>query len=137
MITQMKLKQFLNSKKSGDFGNILNSPLAEDYYYNSTYAFSENKVVAHVEIEGLEAENFMSKFKKPGQLSIKRPSANAQQQSFNVSVRNPTKSFSEIRDNFLSSPQNLLSNSKADFNAPVNGEGKPPLARGCVSCHFV
>ncbi|UZR99108.1 hypothetical protein [Chondrinema litorale] len=30
-------------------------PLAEDYYYNSPYAFSENKVVAHVELEGLEA----------------------------------------------------------------------------------
>ena len=31
-------------------------PIAEDYYYNSTYAFSENKVVAYVELEGLEAE---------------------------------------------------------------------------------
>jgi len=32
-------------------------PLAESYYYNSPYAFSENKVVAHVEIEGLEAKS--------------------------------------------------------------------------------
>jgi hypothetical protein len=30
-------------------------PLAEDFYYNSPYAFSENKVIAHVELEGLEA----------------------------------------------------------------------------------
>ena len=30
-------------------------PLAEDYEYNSTYAFSENKVTNHVELEGLEA----------------------------------------------------------------------------------
>lgn len=30
-------------------------PLAEDYVYNSTYAFSENKVTNHVELEGLEA----------------------------------------------------------------------------------
>jgi len=29
--------------------------LAEKYYYNSPYAFSENKVVAHRELEGLEA----------------------------------------------------------------------------------
>jgi len=29
-------------------------PLAEDYYYNSTYAFAENKVIDHVELEGLE-----------------------------------------------------------------------------------
>ncbi|MCD2422442.1 hypothetical protein LQ567_06685 [Niabella pedocola] len=29
-------------------------PLANDYVYNSTYAFSENKVTAHIELEGLE-----------------------------------------------------------------------------------
>ncbi len=38
-------------------------PLCEKYAYNSTYAFSENKVVAHRELEGLEAENVISKFK--------------------------------------------------------------------------
>lgn len=32
-------------------------PLAEKYYYNSPYAFSENKVVAHVELEGLESSS--------------------------------------------------------------------------------
>jgi RHS repeat-associated protein len=30
-------------------------PLAEDYVNNSTYAFSENKVTNHIELEGLEA----------------------------------------------------------------------------------
>lgn len=30
-------------------------PLAEDYVYNSTYAFAENKVIANFELEGLEA----------------------------------------------------------------------------------
>jgi RHS repeat-associated protein len=30
-------------------------PLSEKYAYNSTYAFSENKVTGHVELEGLEA----------------------------------------------------------------------------------
>ncbi len=30
-------------------------PLSADYVYNSTYAFSENKVTNHVELEGLEA----------------------------------------------------------------------------------
>ncbi|HLG39060.1 MAG TPA: N-acetylmuramoyl-L-alanine amidase [Chitinophagaceae bacterium] len=30
-------------------------PLADKYRYNSTYAFSENKVTSHVELEGLEA----------------------------------------------------------------------------------
>ncbi len=30
-------------------------PLSEDYNYNSTYAFSENKVTNHIELEGLES----------------------------------------------------------------------------------
>ncbi len=39
-----------------DIGRFFNiDPLAEKYYYNSPYAFSENKVVAHLEIEGLES----------------------------------------------------------------------------------
>ena len=29
-------------------------PLSEKFYYNSTYAFSENKVTSHIELEGLE-----------------------------------------------------------------------------------
>ncbi|WP_299464601.1 hypothetical protein [uncultured Microscilla sp.] len=29
-------------------------PLSESFYYNSTYAFSENQMVAHFELEGLE-----------------------------------------------------------------------------------
>jgi hypothetical protein len=39
--------------QTGRFWQI--DPLAEDYVYNSTYAFSENKVTTHVELEGLEA----------------------------------------------------------------------------------
>jgi len=35
-------------------------PLANDYVYNSTYAFSENKVTNHVELEGLEAVESMT-----------------------------------------------------------------------------
>ena len=39
-----------------DIGRFFNiDPLAEKYFYNSPYAFSENKVVAHIELEGLEA----------------------------------------------------------------------------------
>jgi len=37
----------------GRFGAV--DPLAEKYCYNSTFAFSENKVTSHVEIEGLES----------------------------------------------------------------------------------
>jgi hypothetical protein len=37
----------------GRFGAV--DPLADKYVYNSPYAFSENKVTGHVELEGLEA----------------------------------------------------------------------------------
>jgi len=37
----------------GRFWSI--DPLADKYVYNSTYAFSENKVTGHIELEGLEA----------------------------------------------------------------------------------
>ena len=38
-----------------DIGRFFNvDPLAEDYYYNSPYAFSENDVISSVELEGLE-----------------------------------------------------------------------------------
>jgi len=33
-------------------------PLAEDYPHNSTYAFSENRVIDNIELEGLEGEDF-------------------------------------------------------------------------------
>lgn len=43
-------------------GRFFNAdPLAESFYYNSTYAFSENKVTAHVELEGLEAWSIHNK----------------------------------------------------------------------------
>ena len=37
----------------GRFFNL--DPLAEKFFYNSPYAFSENKVISHFELEGLEA----------------------------------------------------------------------------------
>ena len=36
-------------------------PLAEQYVYNSTYAFAENKVISNFELEGLEAVSIHSK----------------------------------------------------------------------------
>jgi RHS repeat-associated protein len=38
-------------------------PLSDEYTHNSTYAFSENKVTTHVELEGLEAEYIFKQFK--------------------------------------------------------------------------
>lgn len=42
----------------GRFFNV--DPLAEKYVYNSPYAFSENHVTSHVELEGLEKMKFMA-----------------------------------------------------------------------------
>jgi RHS repeat-associated protein len=49
----VKFKWRNHQPELGRFFNV--DPLAEDYYYNSTYAFSENKVTAHIELEGLES----------------------------------------------------------------------------------
>jgi hypothetical protein len=48
--------------------------LAEKYVYNSPYAFSENKVVAHRELEGLESEPVNKKEERSG-LTTSGPSA--------------------------------------------------------------
>jgi RHS repeat-associated protein len=54
-------------------------PLSEKYEYNSTYAFSENKVTGHVELEGLEAVPIPYNRPKPyqnqtmGDMQIKKP----------------------------------------------------------------
>ena len=48
-----EFKWRMDDPQTGRFWQI--DPLANDYVYNSTYAFSENKVVAHIELEGLES----------------------------------------------------------------------------------
>lgn len=47
----------------GRFFNV--DPLSEKYYFNSPYAFSENKVVAHVELEGLESVYVFDQSQRP------------------------------------------------------------------------
>ena len=47
---------FLFRMHDPSIGRFLQTdPLAEDYYYNSPYAFAENKVISYFELEGLEA----------------------------------------------------------------------------------
>jgi RHS repeat-associated protein len=48
-----EFKWRMDDPQIGRFWQI--DPLADDYVYNSTYAFSENKVTSHVELEGLKA----------------------------------------------------------------------------------
>ena len=107
----------------GRFMNI--DPLAEKYAYQSPYNFSENRVIDGRELEGLEWQNFRTTGKNPGSLTQKVPSANAQQQHYSVTVADSKKSFSEFKSDFKEQPQDFLTNSKATFNAPVNGDGEP------------
>lgn len=48
-----EFKYRMDDPQTGRFWQI--DPLSNKYVYNSTYAFSENKVTGHVELEGLEA----------------------------------------------------------------------------------
>ncbi|GCC53435.1 hypothetical protein SanaruYs_36790 [Chryseotalea sanaruensis] len=69
-----------------DIGRFFNvDPIAEDYYYNSPYAFSENKVVAHREIEGLEAQPINNELQKIENLVM--PTVNEFTQSVNGVVK--------------------------------------------------
>ncbi len=53
-VDMYEFKYRMDDPQTGRFWQV--DPLADKYTYNSTYAFSENKVTAHVEVEGLEAE---------------------------------------------------------------------------------
>ena len=55
-IDYYEYKYRFHDPQTGRFLQI--DPLAEDYPYNSTYAFSENKLTGHVELEGLEGWTF-------------------------------------------------------------------------------
>jgi RHS repeat-associated protein len=51
--------QFKWRNHQPDIGRFFNvDPLSDKYVHNSPYAFSENKVTAHVELEGLEARPY-------------------------------------------------------------------------------
>ena len=53
----VQFKWRMHNPSIGRFFNV--DPLASDYVYNSPYAFSENHVTTHIELEGLEAVPFM------------------------------------------------------------------------------
>ena len=85
----------------GRFFNI--DPLADKYVYNSPYAFSENQVTSHVELEGLEKADP----KDPGDNQPKKPGLiesilttvfqelNASGKALNTAFGNPNASEAE------------------------------------------
>jgi len=48
-----EFKWRMHDPQTGRFWQV--DPLADEYVYNSPYAFSENKVTSHIELEGLES----------------------------------------------------------------------------------
>ena len=58
-ISMYEFKFRMHDCQTGRFWQV--DPLADKYVYNSTYAFSENKVTGHVELEGLEAVLIINK----------------------------------------------------------------------------
>jgi hypothetical protein len=88
------------------------------------YNYAENKPINNVDLWGLQAENFMSTFKKPGELKVKSPIiSNSQFQHYSTTVKNSIKNYDEITSIFSERPQEILSNSKAEFKRPIDAEG--------------
>jgi RHS repeat-associated protein len=101
-------------------------PLKSVYPWNTPYAFAENRPIDGIDLEGKEWENFMAKFSKPGDLALKIPNKlTAQIQSYKISISNATLTYAEFKEEFKKAPQDILTNSKAEFNAPVDGEDNP------------
>jgi RHS repeat-associated protein len=100
-------------------------PLTSNYPWNSPYAFSENRVIDGVELEGLEWENFLTTLSNPGDLKVKLPNTKtAQVPLYTIQLQyNATKSFADFKKEFKNSPESYLSNSKATFNSPVDKDG--------------
>ena len=99
-------------------------PLAEKFTHNAVYAYAENRPIDGIDLEGLEWENFKSKFKKTSQLKLKPvPSGEGvQNQVYSVVVKSPSRTIDDLKSTFEDRPQDVLSNSKATFQ-PVDKDG--------------
>ncbi|HET7118316.1 MAG TPA: hypothetical protein VFI29_17595 [Hanamia sp.] len=101
-------------------------PITAKYPELTPYQFSSNSPIDGIDRDGLELENFMSKFKKPGELKIKLPNEQtAQIQHYSIAIQQPNITFDNFKTQFKKAPQDFLSNSKATFNAPVDANGNP------------
>ncbi len=99
--------------------------LARDYPHNSPYAFSENRVLDAFELEGLEAENIESKFRKwfggegVDNLHVQMPEPNqgeVQKQVYKITVEKSNATFDDLKNVLITKPQDILDSGEADFH---------------------
>ena len=107
-------------------------PLYREYPWNSPYAFSENRVMDAFELEGLEAENIESKFRKwfSGEgvknLDVQMPEPNAgevQKQVYQITVKKSNVTFDDLKEVLITKPQDILNSGEADFH-PIFPSGR-------------
>ena len=98
-------------------------PLAPRYPHNSPYAFSENRVIDGVELEGLEIENFMGRLKSAifGVNSLKFNNINdiigeVQKQSYSLTIRSPDKSIQLLKDKISTDINSIYGSDKGVFS---------------------
>jgi RHS repeat-associated protein len=91
-------------------------PLASKYEYNSTYAFSENKVISHIELEGLEAVR-SEEYNKEGKLTKIKLEKNIV-----VLTRKTSENFSEKKNaRIIKKNQEKIEAVKTELDLFYNG----------------
>ena len=101
-------------RQTGRFWQI--DPLADKYVHNSTYAFSENKVTTHVELEGLEGVRY-DEFDDNGKLSKINIEKNVVVLSRSSNSENSDKKNKKIEKR----NENKISRIKKELNSYFNG----------------
>ena len=105
-----------------DIGRFFNvDPLAESFYYNSPYAFSENKVTSHIELEGLEAVPFTDEIEGHGLTEVNNVNRSGSTVTYSKTIVKNDKPVTgtEVK---ISLASNVKQTSVSDHSAKVIGE---------------
>lgn len=105
-----------------DIGRFFNiDPLAESFYYNSPYAFSENKVTSHIELEGLEAVPFTDEIEGHGLTEVNNVNRSGNAVTYSKTIVNNDKptTGTEVK---ISLASNVKQTSVSDHSVKVIGE---------------
>ena len=113
-ISMYEFKYRMDDCQIGRFWQI--DPLSEKYVYNSTYAFSENKVTSHVELEGLETLG-VNELKTPALRAMARENVQREVKQFNKNASEAAEIKVTLGPGFSLKAQA----GNAKFEAGVNG----------------